>query len=112
MRLNADIPFKQIHFSKADEDSAKARAEADMKNKLEEHYLAAKYHDRIWDPSDLIEPHKQRLNEMIKIYWERPEYQTFDAFFHSGDHALAEKRVYVLGPKRWNTISTAVLRKK
>ena len=47
MRLNGDIPFKQIHFSKADECFAKARAEADMKNKLEEHYLAAKYHDRI-----------------------------------------------------------------
>lgn len=88
MCLNGDIPFQQIHYSKADEDFAKARAEADMENKI-----AAKFQDRIWDPSDLSEPRKQSLDEMIKSYWERPEYQTFDDFFHS--NVNLQKREYI-----------------
>ena len=64
------------------------RAEADMENKI-----AAKFQDRIWDPSDLSEPRKQSLDEMIKSYWERPEYQRFDDFFHS--NVNLQKREYI-----------------
>ena len=94
MCLCGDIPFQQIHFSKTDEDFAKARAEAGMENKIEKHYLAAGFHGRIWDPSDLSEPRKQSLDEMIKSHRERPEHQTFDDFFHL-EHKGLQKREYI-----------------
>ena len=64
-----------------------------MENKTEKQDLAAKCHGRIWDPSEISEPRKQRLDELIKFYWERPEDQPFDDFFHPGDNL--QKREYV-----------------
>ena len=88
--MNGDIPFQQIHYNNADEDFAKARAESDMENNI-----TAKLHDRIWDPSDLNEPRKQSLDDMIKYYWERPKDQTFDDFFHFGDNLQKREYIYL-----------------
>ena len=77
--INGDIPFQQINFSKDDEDFANARQEARMENTMEK----PNANESKWDPKDLSEACKVSLDEMIQSYWERPEWQTFDDFFHT-----------------------------